>query len=220
MALNRSWLISAGIMVALITSLPAQKEAASREKSSKTESRKGADREVSRTSGMDDAFVDPRNFNDRVLSKMIFDLTNLERKKAGLPELSENSYLGNSATAHSRDMASRGYFNHKSKGLFNRTNPRDRVEAVGYNPSMVAENIAMIPTFNSTRTRIINGRQVVETDYNSYRRLAEYAMQEWMKSPGHKKNILNGKLSSLGVGTAIGFQSNVPYVYLTQNFGG
>lgn len=166
--------------------------------------------------------IDPQAFNEALLSRLVFDLTNVERRRFKLSEFENNQSLHASATGHSRDMAARNYFEHKSKGIFRGTAPQDRMKAAGYAPSMSAENIAMIPTFNSQRTQSYGGGapQVIETDYNSYNRLAAYSTQQWMESPGHRKNILNPQLKEMGVGVAIGMKDNVPYVYLTQNFGG
>lgn len=166
--------------------------------------------------------IDPGHFDEARLCGLIFDLTNAERARAGLRPLAQSRGAASAATQHSRDMASRGYFDHKSKGFFKRTNPSDRMATYGYQPRMSAENIAMIPTFNNQiiRTSSDRSRQVMAADYNSYDRLARYAMREWMNSPGHRKNIMNPQLSTLGVGVAVGMRKNVPYVYLTQDFGG
>lgn len=167
-------------------------------------------------------YIDPGSFNDTTLCQMIHDLTNAERTSRGLPPLSSHSGASAAAAHHSRDMAQRGYFDHKSKGLFRRTNPSQRMASYGFQPRMSAENIAMVPTFNSQIVQSTSGRsrQTVASDYNGYGRLAQYAMQEWMRSPGHRKNILNPQLTTMGVGVAIGMRGDVPYVYLTQNFGG
>ena len=167
--------------------------------------------------------INVASFNERELSRMVFELTNRERTKAGLPPLRENRALAASALAHSQDMANRAYFGHKSKGFLNRTNPGDRASAAGYNTAMVAENIAMVPTYNRQTIQPVAGfgrAQVIDTDWNTYSRLAEIATREWMNSPGHRANILNRQLNCLGVGVAVGSKNNVPYVYLTQNFGG
>lgn len=187
----------------------------------KTENDNGKSEHIHRSSDANRP-IDPRAFDQSLLSGLVFDLTNAERRRAGLPEFKSNRYLSAAAMGHSRDMASRNYFNHKSKGIFRRTSPRDRIEGTGYTPSMSAENIAMIPTFNSQMIQSYPGygRQVVQMDSNSYNRLAIYAVQQWMESPGHRRNILNGNLTELGIGVAIGVKDNIPYVYLTQNFGG
>lgn len=166
--------------------------------------------------------IDPRTFDEALLSRLIFDLTNVERSRQNLSEFGTNQYLQSAAVFHSRDMASRSYFNHKSKGIFKRTNHSDRIASTGYRPRTSAENIAMIPTFNSQRIQSYpgGGSQVVDTDHNTYGRLANFAVQQWMNSPGHRANIMNRSLTELGVGVALGMNGNIPYVYLTQNFGG
>ncbi len=166
--------------------------------------------------------INAQSFNESLLSRLVFDLTNIERRRAGLSEFKNNQYLHESATGHSRDMAARNYFEHKSKGFFKGTAPRDRIEATGYAPSMSAENIAMIPIVNSQRVQSYPGRppQIIEMDVNSYNRMAVYSVTQWMESPGHRKNILNPALKDMGVGVAVGMKDTVAYVYLTQNFGG
>lgn len=169
-------------------------------------------------------FIDPSNFQEGILCQLILDLTNQERARAGLPPVSGNVYLASSATYHSRDMAARRYFAHKSKGILKRSNPWDRARSAGYPSMNVGENIAMIPTINSQRVVRQRGQrgggQVVDADHNTYERLAVICMDKWMKSSGHRANILSRRYNEMGVGVAVGMRDNIPYVYLTQNFGG
>ncbi len=51
---------------------------------------------------------------------------------------------------------------------------------------------------------------------HDHKKLAKNLVDGWMKSPGHRANILNGQLRYIGVGVA---QSG-DYIYATQNFGG
>jgi uncharacterized protein YkwD len=118
----------------------------------------------------------------------VLELTNKERAAGGCPALVANDQLAASARGHSADMAAQNYFDHKSKD--GRTFV-DRIKAAGY-PKPGAENIAAgQPT-------------------------AEAVMDGWMKSPGHKANILNCGLKALGVGVAKGGSFGI---YWTQNFG-
>lgn len=174
------------------------------------------------TTGSQPDIIDPSNFNEAVLCRLIHDLTNQERASRGLPPLAPHSGASAAAAHHSRDMARRGYFDHKSKGILRSTSPQQRMASYGFQPRRSAENIAMIPTYNSQliQTRSGGGKHATAIDPNGYTRLAQYAMQEWMRSPGHRKNILNPQLATMGVGAAVGTKNNVPYVYLTQNFGG
>lgn len=175
-----------------------------------------------RTTTAEQAVINPQAFDHNLMSQLVFECTNAERVRAGLRPFQNNQYLCAAATAHSQDMAQRGYFSHKSKGIFNRTDPTKRISSTGYQPRMTAENIAMIPTYNRQVIRNYPGYgpQVIDADRNTYHGLAQRAVREWMDSPGHRRNIMNGSLRELGVGTWVGMKNNVPYVYLTQNFGG
>lgn len=114
-------------------------------------------------------------------------LTNTERAKAGCPALRIDQRLVTAARRHSADMAANGYFDHTSR---NGDSPWKRMEDAGY-PSPGAENIAK---GYSTAAAVVAG---------------------WMKSPGHRANILNCKLRAIGVGRAGG--SGGPL--WTQDFG-
>lgn len=105
--------------------------------------------------------------------KKVFELTNAERAKAGVPALSWNDKLAGIARAHSQDMATRDYFDHYNpEGL----SPFDRMKNAGISYRAAAENIAW-------------GQKTPEE-----------VVDAWMNSEGHKANILNAKLTQLGVG--------------------
>jgi uncharacterized protein YkwD len=117
-----------------------------------------------------------------------FELTNAERAANGCPALAADDRLAAAARAHSADMAAQNYFDHVSKDGRSFV---DRVKAAGY-PAPGAENIA------------------------AGQRTAEAVIKGWMDSPGHRANILNCKLKTLGVGMARGGSYGI---YWTQNFG-
>ncbi|MBP2370120.1 CAP domain-containing protein [Pseudonocardia parietis] len=110
-------------------------------------------------------------------------LTNTERAQAGCPALTTDPRITAAAQAHSEDLAANDYFAHDSQ---DGRDFADRITAAGYD-SPGAENIAM-------------GQQD-----------AASVVQDWMDSPGHRRNILNCSLTTIGVGLADG--------YWTQNFG-
>ncbi len=114
-------------------------------------------------------------------------LTNAERAKAGCKPLQVDSRLNKSALGHSSDMARRDYFEHDSP---EGKDFADREAEAGFEGNSGGENIAM------------------------GQRSAAEVMDDWMHSPGHKRNILDCKFTKIGVG----------YVpnghYWTQNFGG
>lgn len=112
-------------------------------------------------------------------------LTNRARASAGCAPLRIDSRITRAAQAHSDDMARRGYFEHDS---IDGRSFADRMRAAGY-PSPGAENIA----FGQTS--------------------ASEVMSAWLDSPGHRRNILDCDLTTIGVGfTADG-------LYWTQDFG-
>ena len=102
-------------------------------------------------------------------------LTNAERKKAGLAPLKLSSLLNQAAQSHVQDMVQKQFFSHTGS---NGSSVADRVKAVGYKYSSVGENIA---AGNAT---------------------ASSTVQQWMKSPGHRANILNRNYKEIGFGYA------------------
>jgi uncharacterized protein YkwD len=114
-------------------------------------------------------------------------LTNGQRAKHGCSALRVDSHLRAAARGHSKDMHLRKYFEHDS---LNGATPWDRIKALGYTlPG--AENIAM---GYATPKAVVDG---------------------WMKSPGHRANILNCSLKAVGIGVEYG--SGGPW--WTQDFG-
>lgn len=117
-------------------------------------------------------------------------MVNAQRAKVGCRPVQFNLALQRASLLHSADMAKRGYFSHTS--LDGRTFVQ-RIRAQGYTGNRLGENIAA-------------GYRTPST-----------VMAAWMKSPGHKANILNCGFTSIGVGIATGG----PYgYYWTQDFGG
>ncbi|HYY10161.1 MAG TPA: CAP domain-containing protein [Kineosporiaceae bacterium] len=118
-------------------------------------------------------------------------LVNAARATAGCRALTSNATLVGVARAHSRDMGEHGYFSHDSQ---DGRSPFDRMRAAGYRGTLMGENIAAgQPT-------------------------AAAVMDAWMKSPGHRANILNCGFSEIGVGVATVAGSPMR-VYWTQDFG-
>ncbi|GAA1981609.1 hypothetical protein GCM10009817_23550 [Terrabacter lapilli] len=124
------------------------------------------------------------------VQQQVVQLVNAQRARVGCRALVTDARLSRAAQAHSVDMARRGYFSHTS--LDGRTFVQ-RIRAQGYTGSRLGENIAAgQPT-------------------------AKAVMDAWMKSPGHRANILNCRYTAIGVGAAVGG----PYrYYWTQDFGG
>ena len=100
-------------------------------------------------------------------------LVNAKRLSAGCPKLKWDNRVATIARDHSRDMVSRHFFNHTNpdgKGPF------ERLKKLNRPFSAAAENIALGP-----RT----GKGVYDT---------------WLRSPGHRENMLDCRFTRHGVG--------------------
>ncbi|CRK62107.1 Allergen V5/Tpx-1 related [Alloactinosynnema sp. L-07] len=115
-------------------------------------------------------------------------IVNTERSKAGCGPLRWHDTLALAARKHSADMAANNYFDHNSQ---DGRSPFDRIKAEGYTKGG-GENIAA-------------GQATPKS-----------VMESWMKSPGHRANILNCDFKELGVGMAKGGSYRI---YWTQAFG-
>jgi hypothetical protein len=106
--------------------------------------------------------------------KAICELTNEERRKAGLGALQLNAKLFEAARAHAANMLKRGKMAHKLDGK----EAPQRVAARGYKYSVVGENVAF-------------GQETPEE-----------LVAAWMGSPIHRANILRKEFTEVGVGIA------------------
>jgi len=127
---------------------------------------------------------------------LIFQFTNEERRKHGLPALARDDSLSEIARMHTDDMLRRHYFSHISP---DGASPKERLAPVYLNViSRAGENIW-------------GGRGL---DFSDSRRLARVAVDGWMISPGHRANILNPDYTHLGVGVGVLGRE----IRATQNF--
>jgi uncharacterized YkwD family protein len=116
----------------------------------------------------------PENESLTGYEEQVLALTNKERQKAGLsPCAGSDSNLNRSARAKSEDMAANNYFSHDSPTY---GDPFAMMRNFGVQYQSAGENIAMgQPT-------------------------PQEVVTAWMNSEGHRKNILNGAFTYLGVG--------------------
>ena len=126
------------------------------------------------------------------LEKLIFSLVNKKRAGFSLPPLIWSEKAAQAARLHSRNMSLLNFFSHT--GLDGK-DVADRVEFFGLKKwLMVGENIA----------------------YNhGYGNPAERAIETWMNSSGHRKNILNKNYRETGVGITVNLSGTY---YFTQVF--
>jgi uncharacterized protein YkwD len=106
-------------------------------------------------------------------------LVNAQRTRRGLPALRTSAALRRAAEKHSADMVARRFFDHVNP---DGKNQADRAAAEGYSGS-VGENI-----YTGTGTAVT----------------PRAAVRWWMKSAGHRKNILTKGYRDAGMGIAVG----------------
>ncbi len=105
-------------------------------------------------------------------AKQVLNMVNKERRNRGLKPVVGSSTLAQVANGHAKDMNYNKYFSHNSR---NGDDLGDRLHDERARYRVAGENIAR---GHKTATSVMKG---------------------WMKSPGHKKNILNKRFRRLGV---------------------
>jgi len=121
------------------------------------------------------------------LEEQVVRLCNAERAKYGLAPLKMNWQVARVARYKSDEMRDKNYFSHTSPGY---GSPFDMLKSFNVAYSTAGENIA-------------KGQKT-----------AQAVVTAWMNSEGHRKNILNGNFTEIGVGCSTGGGTT----YWTQMF--
>ncbi len=117
----------------------------------------------------------------------LVDLANAERKRQGLPPFRSNSRLMRAAQLQAEQVAKIGRLDHTVAGGKYPT-LRDRVDAVDYEWQALGENLAF------------------------GQRNAAQATGTWMKSAGHRANILNRRFTEIGTAHLVDRRGRPYYV--------
>jgi uncharacterized protein YkwD len=110
---------------------------------------------------------------EQLTKEAIIRLTNQARSRNGLAKLAENEVLGRVAEYRARDMLAKQYFGHASPSG---QGASDMAERSGYRYKTIAENII--------RGSFATSQEVVDC---------------WMRSRGHRGNILSTDVQEIGV---------------------
>jgi uncharacterized protein YkwD len=106
-------------------------------------------------------------------------LVNVERRKHGRRKLRANSGLALAGQRHARDMVRKRYFSHSTRAG---RDFKDRIVRTGYtrgSAAILGENLAWGSHHLATPRSIVRG---------------------WMRSPGHRANVLQGRFRHIGIG--------------------
>lgn len=127
-----------------------------------------------------------------VLPATVVQLTNAERSDLGESTLRRNTVLDEAARLKAQHMANNEYFSHYAP---DGTSPWYWFDKAGYTYAHAGENLAI---------HFSDSDEVVDA---------------WMDSPTHRANIVSGKFTEIGVGTAKGTYDGYETVYVVQLFG-
>ena len=126
------------------------------------------------------------------IEKHTFDLINTARHENGVTPLTWDPELCIMARAHSADMVRRQFFSHETPDGLRMT---DRAHTFGIaHFKLLGENIAFNQGFDDP---------------------GGFAVERWMRSSGHRANILNPRFQESAIGV---FVASDGTVYLTQEF--
>jgi len=168
-------------------------------------------------------------FNQRLFDESIRSEVNYYRCKSGLKPLAAAPRLARVAETHAKWMAKSSTVSHNSTVLGQST-VKARIIASGIPIRAGSENIGMVHRFqiDGSSFRIRNGAACDFATHagqpipaHSYTSLARQMVGLWMGSSGHRRNILDPKVSM--VATGAGFQPNAPYCgqfFVSQDFAG
>tara|TARA_S200000501_G_scaffold254834_1_gene238806 strand:+ start:17 stop:745 length:729 start_codon:yes stop_codon:yes gene_type:complete len=184
-------------------------------------------------------FINFQSFNNIInlkkidyplLHAAVFYCTNIERIKKARAALKWSLNLEIAAYNHSKAMVEKNFFDHLSDKKIEK-----RYKSAGILNPIFAENIATEfglkykkgnEYYTHEKNSSINGefRFSYKNDeanllpFHSYLSFAKELVKSWMKSNGHRKNILSTNGLELGVGVYFKNENGFPMFYSTQNF--
>jgi len=167
-----------------------------------------------------------------LLDAAVFHETNRRRIENDLTALTFKPVLREAARIQSRGMIRQEKVSHRHPDPAKKT-VRDRFDFLGIETRLLAENVAMVfgiryKSGDKFYTRKQDGRTVfsVEPDGppippHTYASFAKHLLDEWMASPGHRKNILLPGAICLGVSSLHDRSSlGMDTFYSAQEFSG
>lgn len=159
--------------------------------------------------------IDTQNFNQAKLEEVLLRQINQERQRNGLGALVVNKPLLMAARDHANFIAAINRLSHiqptKAK-----ERARQRVEHYGGKMQGLGENTAFIGIGSRMIYQGRNGTRDTVT-ITTYEGIAEYIINAWLNSNGHKANMLNSEFEYTGISAAL--NSDKTKVYAVQVFG-
>ena len=169
----------------------------------------------------DSIVQDGPNVEPDALAKTIHLFTNETRNKHGQKELLWSENIARVAKSHSVDMSENAFFGHiNPKG----ESATERAQRLGYT-SLQHDNQYVVTGLGENLFATHRYWQYVitrDTTHTSYDvdwkdsdSIAREAVEAWLKSPAHRKNLLSPMYTRQGIGVSIGSNGTI---FITQNF--
>ncbi len=165
-----------------------------------------------------------------LINAAIFYETNKQRALKGISTLKYNAKLAKAAQDHSDDMVNSNFYSHSSV-IPEKETPEKRLrkagiiaveyaENINYNYILKINNIPFFPPSEMGDFYMEDGKTKIEK--HTYSSFAVEVVESWMKSEGHRANILEKKINHLGCGSAFYYDGSgldrIPAIKCTQCF--
>lgn len=127
-----------------------------------------------------------------ITTSTLIRLTNAERARAGLPPLREDPLLQRSASLKAQHMIQRDYFDHVSP-----------------------DGVSPWAWFDRARYAYVYAGENLAIDFTE----AEDVVAAWVRSPGHRRNLLADRYADIGIAVATGEFEGRTATVVVQHFG-
>ena len=156
------------------------------------------------------------------LATAICHASNKAITKHGLKRLPINETLNKAAQLHAKRMRDYNFVGHHDTQDARFYSPADRVAFNGGNPSLVSENVAQLPALDLPNHEITvypidrkehryslkpKGEAIARHSQKSF---AQFAVGAWLRSPGHRQNLLNVDNQAIGCGAVYVYSEKGP----------
>lgn len=146
---------------------------------------------------------------------------NRVRAASGRPPLAWDDALARLAGDHSRDMGRRGFFAHVNPDGEDPTERGRRggvtcetTDEAGRVWTGISENLFTTTRYDSVFTTVRGTVRTTRYDWKTPAEIAREAVDAWMSSPPHRRNLLDPRLRREGLGLSGGRDHAL---YVTQN---
>lgn len=163
------------------------------------------------------------------LNAAIFHATNEARVKHGRAPVKYSEVLERASQRFAERSAQKRFLAHHDPTSESLKTPKARVQAAGGKNAMPAENLATTPGLkirSGERLYVIDAEQFhfardpedPPIESHSYASFARNVVEQWLRSPGHRENLLSKDALELGCGAAFYTYEGPPNFVAVQKF--